>query len=649
VVLDNFEQITRYAEATLGQWLDRSPQARFIVTTREVLGIAGEEILEVPPLSDGEAVDLFMRRASAARHGYTPNAEDTAATRLLVRTLDGLPLAIELAAARVRVMSPRMLMARMRDHFDVIGAKGGRHDRQATLRNAFDWSWELLVDNEKAALAMLSVFEGGFTLDSAAAVIAPADRAAYEVIEVVQGLVDKSFVRRPDEDRFDLLETVREYAARRLREEGSFAGSGARCAAETSARHWRHFAALDERAAVAQRCIEAKNLLAACRTASSAGEALAATACLVGAWSALRLTGPYRAAVGLAEAVRAIPNLGSRERALVHWVAGDALELLGEVHRARPELKQGAACAADAQAPECSARLLITIGKCQTLDGELEAASSSLDDAYRLATEVGDVELQMRALNALGLHSDHQSKWKDAQGYYERALTLAKSLGDRRMEGGLLGNLGGLYHDMGELEAAEANYEMSLNLANQLGDFRWEGNARSNLGLLYQEQGRAAKAGAQFEAALAMARQVGHARLEYTVLCNLGILLSGEGKIIEAAQHFERAVDAAVACADVRAEGQFRGYLAVNQARRGLVAEARASLELGEQRLLKMGDRLSYALLLCDQAEVELLAGCDGPASQALADARRAAVALECREDSELCRRIAMLSHRLVA
>jgi predicted ATPase len=303
IVLDNFEQVARHAEATLGQWIDRAPQAQFIVTTREVLGIVGENVLPLTPLSNDDAVELFMRRAVAARLGFTPSAADA-------------------DAIQQRAIVPSALVARMRDRFDLIGTRVGRQDRQATLRAAFDWSWELLSATEKATLAMLSVFEGGFTLDSAGAVLTGTSGSPATVVDAVLGLVDKSFVRRVGDDRFDLLETVREYAGQHLLAPGSFAGSGAHCAAQIQARHWQFFAALDENTATAGRCVEANNLVAACRAATRAADASAAAACVAVAWSALRLTGPYRVAVDLAQGVAELPRLGDRERALAHWVAG---------------------------------------------------------------------------------------------------------------------------------------------------------------------------------------------------------------------------------------------------------------------------------------------------------------------------------------
>ncbi|WP_284614710.1 ATP-binding protein [Aquabacterium humicola] len=643
VVLDNFEQVARHAEATVGQWLDRAPQAQFVVTTRELLGIAGEQVLSLPPLNPDDASALFAQRAAAARLGYVPGEEDIAAIRQLVRVLDGLPLAIELAAARVRVMPPRTLVARMRDRFDALFSRSARHDRQTTLRAAFDWSWELLSDAEKQALATLSVFEGGFTLETADAVITAVGCGDAAADFMVPWLVDKSLVRQVADERFDLLETVREYAASRLRGEGSFPGSGPALAQRVQAAHWRHFAALDERGATADRCAEANNLVAACRAATAAGDTEAATGCLRAAWAALRLTGPYRVASELAGVLAERPDLRDAQRAEVHWMAADALELLGETEPALASLRAGLEAAVRAGADDIRVRLLLVRGRRANLDGELDAALQDLAEAYRLAAEIDDPQLLMLTLNELGAHMDRQSRWAEARDCYERALAISRRVGDRRLEGGLLGNLGGLYHDRGELEAARSHIEQALDLAATVGDRRWAGNAHCNLGLVLQEQGHRGAAREQFSRALAIAREIGHVRLAYTVECNLGILAAAEQRLDDADRHLRQAVESAQAAGDRRAEGQFRGYLALNLARRGHGEAARASLAIGDQLLHNVADRLSQALLLCDRAEVESLAACPAAAAKALAAAQCIAIELDCTESSELGRRLAAL------
>ena len=325
VILDNFEQVARHAPQTLGHWLQRADQARFVVTTREVLGLAGEVVLALPPLRPAEGAALFVQRAQAAKPDFQPNAEDQAAIAPLVALLDGLPLAIELAAARVRVMPPRMLLARMSERFKLLASKGGRLDRQSTLRAAFDWSWDLLTPPEKAALAQLSAFEGGFTLEAAEAVLDLAHCGdAPWTVDVVHSLVDKSFVRPRSDDRFDLLVSVQVYAAEHLQTEGRYAGSGPQALASAELRHVAWFAALGPIRAAEGRCADLDNLVTACRRAVALGAGDLATGALEGAWAALNLRGPFESAVELAESVCAVPGLNDRAaaRSLSPWRRG---------------------------------------------------------------------------------------------------------------------------------------------------------------------------------------------------------------------------------------------------------------------------------------------------------------------------------------
>ena len=513
------------------------------------------------------------------------------------------------------------------------------------MRATLDWSWDLLDPTERSVLSQLAVFQGNFDADAVDAVIAltgarsDAPSEARGCIDILGSLVDKSLVRQLDGYRFALLESVRDYATLRLiadhPDEGDAAGMPA-----LRRRHWRHFGGLSEQAAAGKRCADLDNLAAACRAACEAGDAPSATRCLVNAWAALKLVGPYRAAADLAMRVATMATLTASEAGLVHWVWGIALDMLGEVDAARDHFRQGLSRTAGAATCEATPRLLLALGGQLTLQGDLPQAQAHLERALSHAVELRHEWLQANALNALGRLMDHQAKVTEARQLYGQALGLARGLGDRHLEGGLLGNLGGLHHDLGELDAARLHYEQALTASEDVGDRRWQGNACSNLGLLLLDQGHYAEARARLDQAQALARSTGNVRLEYTVACNLGILLTAQGRLGEAEQQMQAAVEAAARVADRRSEGQFRGYLAVTQARLGRLDEARATLALGEQALQSLSDRLSLALLVCDRAEVEWLAGRAAAARQASDAAQRVADELACGADSELRRRI---------
>ncbi len=333
VILDNFEQVARHAEETLGRWLNRAAATVPCDNARSARAIRRRNH-RAGPAGAVRRGALFLRRAEAAKPGFAPSVEDQSSIAPLVTLLEGLPLAIELAAARVRVMPPRTLLLRMSERFKLLSSTGGRRHRQATLRAVFDWSWDLLSLPEKAALAQLSVFEGGFTLESVETVL---DLSAYEnapwPVDVLQSLVQKSLVRQVTNNRFDLLVSVQEYAAEQLRTAARYAGSGPAAPRAAEMRHGAHFAGLDEKAAVANGCAELDNLVVACRRAAARGDIDMAVGALEGAWAGVGLRGPFQVGVELASLVRALPELRAAAAARVDYVAGRALEETGRALR----------------------------------------------------------------------------------------------------------------------------------------------------------------------------------------------------------------------------------------------------------------------------------------------------------------------------
>ena len=172
MIFDNFEQVAETAEGTIGRWMTRAPRSRLIVTSRVVLDIAGEQGLFVEPLEADEARARFVERARTRTLSFRLTDQNRGAVDALVAGLDRLPLAIELVAARIRLMSPQQMLKRMGQRFRLLGAgRGGASPRQATLRGTIDWSWGLLADWEQSALVQCAVFEDGFTLEAALSLI----------------------------------------------------------------------------------------------------------------------------------------------------------------------------------------------------------------------------------------------------------------------------------------------------------------------------------------------------------------------------------------------------------------------------------------------------------------------------------------------
>jgi predicted ATPase/class 3 adenylate cyclase/Tfp pilus assembly protein PilF len=637
IILDNFEQVSRHAEETLGCWLNRTSAAQFVVTTRDVLGLPGEQTVALPPLPHGDAVTLFLRRCESAKDDFLATPEDKSAIEELVKLLDGLPLAIELAAARIRVMSPKSLLARMSERFRILASSGGRRDRQATLRATFDWSWDLLSVSERAALAQLSVFEGGFTLESAEAVL---DLSVYAdaawSTDTVQSLLNKSFIRQGIGERFDLLVSVHEYAAEHLRTEGRFPGSGPAGLKSAERRHSAYFAGLGEQRAIANRFVETDNLVAACRRAVANSAVEHVVGALEGAWAALQLRGPMRAGVELASLALATPQLGVAAQARIERVAGKALEASGGKLEARTHFDAALALARKTKDRRCEAQVLHDLGYLNESEGRMDEARTYFEAALALASQIDEPAIECLAQNGLGSLSEAQGQMDRARDHFEAALAIARRLRDRRREGRILANMGVLHLEQGRVDEGRALYEAALAMAREVGDRQWEGNTLCNLGLLHQLEGRMPEARAELEGALALAREMGNPRLECVVLCNLGIVFESLDLLEQARSNFELALAIARELRDQRSEGQSLGYLALVEAKQGRVGEAREHLDKGEQLLKAVSDRFSLGILQCCRAETEHLAGASEAATAALTEAQSIASELGAGPKSEL-------------
>ena len=625
------------AQQTVGHWLARADQARFVVTTREVLGLAGEVVLALPPLPPAEGAALFAQRAQAAKPDFQPNVEDQAVIAPLVALLDGLPLAIELAAARVRVMPPRMLLARMSERFKLLASKGGRLDRQLTLRATFDWSWDLLTPPENAALAQLSVFDGGFTLEAAEGVLDLSDCGDSPwTVDVVQSLVDKSFVRTRGDDRFDLLVSVQVYAAEHLQTEGHYPGSGPQGLASAQLRHVEWFAALGPIRAAAGRCADLDNLVTACRRAVTLGAGDRATGALEGAWAALNMRGPFQTDVELAESVCAVPGLNDRAAARAQSVLATSLVTCGRSEPARAVYDRALACARAAGDRHCEAMVTFWIGALHESAGRMHEARAQHIAATQMARELGDPQLECLASSGLGNIEVVEGHVDDALSHYERALAVALETGDLHIQGKLLGNLGKLHMEVGRTDEAQVRCTQSLEIARDTGNRRLEGNMLCNLGMLYIVMERPAESETASKAALVVARELGNVRIEAIVLCNLGIVIERQGRPDEAQAQFEAAESLARALGDPMSEGQFLSYLGLLHARQGRHDKARHSLASGETLLRSASDALGLGVLLTGRAEARHLAGNAAAATASLAAAATIAAEVGAGPASEI-------------
>lgn len=651
VLLDNFEQVAEHAEAALGSWLDQAPLASFLVTSREVLGIVGEKAMAMEPLGREEACEMFFSRMQAAVGAPPGEQVDRRTVGSLVDLLDRLPLAIELSAARARSMPVQTQLLRIGDRFKLLASRGGRRDRQATMLAALDWGWDLMSEAEQSALAQLSVFAGGFTLEAAEAVV----RADHDiwVADLLQALIEKSWLRVGGRGRFDMLVTVKHFSSEKLHLQGAGEAAAESGTAGLHARHWGYFSRLSEAESTRERCAETDNLVMACRRATAARDHQCAVGCLCNAWAALRLTGPFEVTLALCAGCRAIPGLPRDALARVAWVEGSALYLLGHIERAKASLNESIdhlgpdGGDSSLQARQLRAQVLCALGELESTAGAAPEASGMLQAALAGACGVDDVALQCRALNALGALAGDASRWDDAQQHYDEALGLAMAHGDLRWQGLLLGNLGTLHHHLGRVVGAQHHYSRAIEIAVQIGDRRGEGDRRCNLGLLHLEQGRSSLATAELEAALEIARSSGHVRLQGVALCNIGLAAEMAGHDDRALQAYEQAVAIAFRCDDRRSEGQYRVYLGRAWTRRGRVADAETCLGSAASLLAEGGDVQVIGLLACARAELEIMRSDRSRALAHLRTALDAKAASGCGDETEFGRELSRVMLRV--
>jgi predicted ATPase/class 3 adenylate cyclase len=499
LVLDNCEHLVEACARSAEALLRGCPQVRILATSREPLGLAGERPRRIPSLAlpdtrrlpspEGlgayEAVRLFAERASTVQPRFAVTEQNARAVAEICQRLDGIPLALELAAARVRVLPVEQLLGRLEDRFAVLTG-GGRTalPRQQTLRASVDWSYDLLTGQERMLFARLAVFAGGWTLEAAEAVGAGDGIGADGVLELLTGLADRSLVvveEQPDGTaRYRLLETLRQYAARKL---------AARAGAVAAVRE-RHAACyLDLAARVAARA----------GAGAPAGATAAALDALAPEHENLRAAlrwyrdgGRAGESLALAGALSAFWWRGGHLTEGRDWL-GAALALPGA----------GAHPAPRAWAAHEAGLFLWSLG-------ELAAADARSAESLALCRALGDRPGEARALHQLGHVAFDRGDYAAAGGRFAEDLALSRDLGDRGQIANALYGLGDVAYAQGDPATARTRYEESLAAARRAGPGRpEEAMALRRLGVLAEDAGDHTTARERYVASAALIRDAG--------------------------------------------------------------------------------------------------------------------------------------------
>lgn len=527
LVLDNLEQVVG-ATPLVTQLLGAAPDLTVLATSREVLHLTGEHVVTVPPLWTGgagepvevqtrtEAVQLFLDRARAVRADVPLDVPQLRAVAEICRRLDGLPLAIELAAARVRLLDPVELLRRLDSRFTVL-AEGPRDlpERQRTLRRTVEWSYDLLDAGDRVAFARLAVFVGGFTLPAAEAVCG--DERVPDVLGAVASLVDESLVRvgAPDsgDPRFGLLDTVREFALERLEASGQ--------ADRVRAAHAAFFRAFaltiqptpggSDPSALDRYVVESRNLDAAMRTFLDRGAEDGATELGLALWRFWWVHGLFRPGIGWMEEVLARgTGITEAERAHASLVLGMLSFGQGDHDRALPALRTAVELHRALGDRRSAALAAVPLGQLVAASDPaggqamLEAAVADLrrlDDRWGLA-------FALLFLGAALLLRDEPGK---AVPVLEESVAVARTVPTEIVLGNALVNLGLAHAARGDLDEADRVLGDALEQGRALDSRETSARALDGLAAVAVAAGQPERAARLAGAAEGIRRSVGAA------------------------------------------------------------------------------------------------------------------------------------------
>jgi predicted ATPase len=560
LVLDNFEQVTS-AAPLVADLLAACPRLKVLVTSRAALHVYGEHEFSVPPLalppggpqgsasaslpiSQSAAVQLFVERARASRSDFALTDETARVVAEICARLDGLPLAIELAAARVRLLPPPAMLARLERRLPLLtGGARDRPPRHQSLRAAIAWSYDLLTSAEQALFRRLAVFVGGCTLE-AAETVGAAGELAIDILEGVDSLVDKNLLRSEEqaggEPRVGMLGTIRDYALEQLE-----------ASEEAEALHRRHAAFFRAMVEAAARRIhgleqvmtmnrlerEHDNLRAALEWAWGHDEPETYRRLAGGLWEFWYLRGHItEGRRWLERAARTSSGQRDATAALVLQGAGALAFLQGDHAAATSPLEQSLSIFAQLDDVWRTAESLYLLGYVAERQGDHQRAVHRMEQALRLGRERGHHQAVAYALQHLGGLVATPGEFARATALSTEALALSREHGFEVVVARALATLGNIARAQGQYERAAAQLEESAALFRALGERGGVAWAVEGLGHVAQARGSYARAVACFGESLVLYRDLGYMRAVAERLENLADVAAAQGQPLRAAR-----------------------------------------------------------------------------------------------------------------
>jgi predicted ATPase len=522
IIIDNCEHVVSAASELAEKLVTYCPKLKIIATSREALNCRGEIVYNVLPLKlpgtesinlhekliQYEAVRLFIDRALAADPGFSVNNDNAAALAGICHQLEGIPLAIELAAAKIKVISLEKMYERLNDRFRFLtGGNRTAYPRQQTLKSMMDWSYDLLTMKEKSLFRKLSIFSGGCTLEAAEQICTDENTGLGEILDLLSNLTDKSLLNYVKEtERYRMLETLREYGETKLFEEGELENVILK-----HLNYYTDFAYEGSFKLTGPDQIEWKKML----EAEDQNFQLALTSSIT---RDQRIKGIHLAV-----------SLGR------YW------EIRGSISTGKKWFEELIDTGEEIPLTD-KARAFLWLGTYEWLSENNDKAQSYYELSCQYYTQSDNKKGIAVALNNMGLVANARSDYKRSLRYAEESLEIIKETGDISLTADAIMNLATIVVNLKEYDYAESLFNESLSKYKQVEDIRGEAMTLSNLGNLFTLKKEYETAIEYLEKSLRMQREIGDTRVLPTTLRSLGVVLNLTGSYELAAEALQESL-----------------------------------------------------------------------------------------------------------
>jgi len=659
VILDNFEQIAHLAPESLAIWMRLSPNTRFVATSQTALRIKGERVFVLDSLDIEDAVRLLRDRVEAAGRELPDDADETLAQ--ISTALDGMPLALELAAARLVVLSPDQVLQLLSDRFKLLNrAQGGGLPRHETLRATIDWSWELLTAHEQSTLAQCAAFRGGFALEDAEAVVS-LDGDAPWVMDVVQTLVERSLLKvapvpeLPGDLRYSTYASIQQYAWEKLQSDDD--------CDNILARHSTHILAEGERLGLGYRDLRARPLWQLRYLAENIEAALERTTdpervcrLSLALMPVLNNDMPVEARLAVLDrAVAVSEHVAEPLRALVYLIRAGAVRATHRSRDGRADLERADDLSRDSSDADLRGRIGLAWGDQYLLRGALADAASWLEPAWDLtrgrhdSLEVqllqsllhcrylsGEFEradaaarelqnlLRMEHLSHLPANNlaswfGYKHRFEEQMSALQHDLRFYRSMGMRQHAAFASISIATQLADVGDPSARQMLYD-GVRQCREIGHELFESRARFHLGTVLIDCNEKALARRELELGLEIAERLG--LLRHQILAHLGLGLLALSEDRDPTDHALRGGEVARTSGDEHITHMMNGLLAVAKCSAGEPFED--LLTAGRDFARRISNERVELWCLCWRGLAHLGLGDPEPAREAVSLARRA-------------------------